>query len=269
MTKLSTIIITHNCAEFLPGCLKSVAWADEIVVVDKRSTDDTVQIAQKFGAKVAKFEGEAFDEWRNFSLKQAKHEWVLYVDHDERVTKSLKDIIKIVIDPSSGSSKHAAYKIPRANYWWGRKFTACGADDDYVTRLFKKDKLVEWFGKIHESAKVDGTTGTIDAPLIHFTHRDLISGLKKSYNWTHMEAELFFEANHPPVTWWRLGKVTLAEFCKRYFKQKGFTHGTEGFIESAVQAWNRFMVYEQLWELQQKPGLRQRYHKLDEELTKD
>ena len=261
--KISVIIITHNTEEFLLGCLKSVKWADEILVVDKKSTDNTCKIAEKFGAKVVKFDGEAFDEWRNFAAEQAKHPWVFYVDYDERVTSELRDEIKVMID---GDDEFAAFQVLRLNYWWGRKFTACGAGNDYVTRLFKKDKLTKWFGQIHESAEVDGKIGSLSEPLIHFTHRDLVSGLKKSYNWTRMEAELFMDAGHPPITWWRLAKVTMSAFHKKYFKEKGYTHGTEGFIESAVQAINRFMVYEQLWEMQQKPSLSERYHELDDEL---
>lgn len=302
---ISVIILTHNEEKMLPACLESVKWADEILVVDKKSTDKTLEIAQKNKCKIVKFDGEHFDEWRNLGLAKATSEWILYIDPDERVTKDLEHEIseaisgswldtsatndflsetsstsgeistvssragsKAHLDPVSNSNSdkltattktYAAYKFSRKNIWWGREFTACGASPDYVTRLFQKKKLKKWFGIIHESPEVKGEIGQLNSKLLHFTHRDLISGLKKSYQWTRMEAELFHKAGHPPITWWRLAKVTLSAFFKKYIAEKGYTHGTEGFIESSVQAWNRFMVYEQLWEMQQRKSLENKY----------
>ncbi len=156
--------------------------------------------------------------------------------------------------------------MPRKNYWWGEEFTTLGANPDYVTRLFNKSKLLKWKGIIHESPEINGTVGTLQQQLIHLTHRDLFSGLRKSFSWTKMEARLLYQAHHPPVTWWRLAKVTMEMFIKKYFGQSGWKQGTPGFIESVVQAWNRFMVYEQLWEMQQKPSLQERYQQIDNKL---
>ncbi|MGI5828167.1 MAG: glycosyltransferase family 2 protein [Patescibacteria group bacterium] len=245
---LTAIILTHNEELMLPDCLKSVSWADEIIVIDKKSQDSTREIAEKFGAKVVTFEGEYFDEWRNVGITKASSPWIFYIDPDERVTPELKAEIEKALD----QEEYKAFRMPRKNFWWGKEFKACGASPDYVTRLFKKNALKKWQGIIHESPLVEGETGTFDNPLLHYTHRDLMSGLRKSMSWTVMEAQLLFEADHPKISWWRLGKVSLEAFIRKYIKERGFTEGTEGFIESFVQAWNRFMVYEQLWEMQQK-----------------
>lgn len=264
---LSIIILTHNEERFLPGCLENVKdLADEIVVVDKNSNDKTLEIAQKYQARIVKFTGFAFDEWRNLGSYHASNPWILYLDPDERLSKDLiKQIRKVIADKSG---KYDAYRIHRQNYWWGRKFTACGAGNDWVTRLFRRRALKKWFGIIHESPEVIGKTGKLSAPILHFTHRDLISGLKKSYQWTNMEAQLFVKAGHPKISWWRLIKVSLQAFIKKYFIERGFTHGTEGLIESVVQAFNRFMVYEQIWEMQQNPSLDEKYQILEKELKK-
>ncbi|NMC36442.1 glycosyltransferase family 2 protein [Candidatus Beckwithbacteria bacterium] len=257
--KLSVIITTHNEEQMLPKCLESVAWADEIIVCDKKSTDSTLAIAKKTKAKICHFTGEHFDKWRNEALKHASGEWVLYLDPDERITSELKQEILEAIK----NDEFAAYQLARKNYWWGEEFKVCGAWPDYVTHLIKKEALQDWQGIIHESPIIIGEIGTLQNPLIHLTHRDLESGLKKSYEWTKMEAQLFVKAKHPPITWWRLAKVTLSAFLKKYLVQGGYKAGTAGFVESAVQAWNRFMVYEQIWEMQQNPSLEGKYFKID------
>jgi glycosyltransferase involved in cell wall biosynthesis len=120
--KLSVIIIAHNEAAMITDCLKSVKFADEIIISDKRSIDKTVKIAQKFGAKIDYFQGDDFDVWRNQALKKATNEWVLYLDPDERISQSLKNEILQVIK----QDKFAAYKMPRQNHWWGKQFKHCG-----------------------------------------------------------------------------------------------------------------------------------------------
>jgi glycosyltransferase involved in cell wall biosynthesis len=261
--KLSAIVLTHNEELMLSNCLECLSWADEIVVVDKRSTDDTLTVAKKYKAKIVVFDGDNFDAWRNVGKDSVTGDWIIYIDPDERVTPALKEeITKALENPT-----YSAYKMPRKNYWWGKEFTNCGASPDYVTRLFNKSKLKQWIGIIHESPVVEDEVGTLINPLIHLTHRDLISGLQKSYQWTHMEAQLFFEANHPKATWWRLAKVSMSAFFKKYISEKGYREGTAGFIESCVQAWNRFMVYEQLWEMQQNPLLEAKYFLIDKEVS--
>ena len=197
--KLSAIILTQNQQQMLPNCLKSIqGLVDEIIICDRNSTDDTLSIAKKANAKIVKYSGQYFDEWRNLATQAAKSEWILYIDADERLTPSLKKEIKKIVISSEveKSSKFSAYQISRQNYWWGKEFTHCGASPDFVTRLIKKDKLKKWQGIIHESPIIDGDIGTLKNKMLHFTHRDLISGLQKSYQWTKLEAQLFYQAGH-------------------------------------------------------------------------
>jgi len=259
---ITAIVLTHNEEEMLPNCLKTLDWVDEIIVSDKGSIDKTVEIAQRAGAKIHHFEGIYFDDWRNQALKQASGEWVLFIDPDERVTVFLKNEIQMILT-GNGESNFSAYRVKRINYWWGKRFYACGASNDRVHKLFYRSKLKQWRGIIHESPEFEGESGDLEGGLIHLTHRNLDSVLKKSSQWTRFEAELFAKTDHPKITWPRLFKIFITAFWQKFIMQKGFKDGTEGFIESMVQAWNRFMVYEQLWEMQQKPSLAEKYKQID------
>lgn len=247
---LSIIILIKNNQDQIRDCLKTVLWADEVMLVDTGSTDNTIKIAKKMvsDVRVIKTEGGSFDAWRNLGRKSAKGEWVFYVDSDERVTKKLKKEIQSLIINHQSSA--IAFRIPRKNYYFGRRVKYGGSWPDYVTRLFKKDKLIKWTGIIHESPKFKGKLGTFKNPLIHKTHKSMSKCLKKSIEWTKKEAELFYKAGHPRVTWWRVLKVGTCEFLKRAVFLQGFRDGTVGIVEALVQSYNRMMVYIYLWEMQ-------------------
>jgi len=267
---LSVIILIKNNQDVIGPCLESIAWADEVVLVDTGSTDRTLEIAKKAVAdsklKIVQSQLKEIDfsAWRNLGMKKAQGDWLLYLDSDERVNKELKEEIKSII--RGKSSLASAYRLPRENYYFGRRVKHGGSWPDYVTRLFKKEALKGWQGIIHESPRFKGELGILAKPLIHLAHRNIISGLKKSLQWTKLEAELFYQADHPAVAWWRLVKVSLAELCRRLIILQGWRDGTIGLIEAIVQAFNRFMVYVQLWEKQQQPCLEKKYQQIEEEI---
>jgi glycosyltransferase involved in cell wall biosynthesis len=246
--KLSIIILAKNDQNMIRDCLKSVAWADEIIIIDTGSTDKTISIVKKIlpDIKIIKADSGSFDYWRNLGKEKAQGDWIFYLDTDERVTKELKQEIK----NATSKEKYSVYRMPRENYYFGKRVKYGGSWPDYVTRLFKKDKLIKWKGIIHESPIFNGNLGTLKNPLIHKTHRTMSGCLQKSIEWTKKEAQLFYQANHPPVTWWRVVKVSFVEFFKRAIVLQGFRDGTVGIIEALVQAINRFMVYVYLWEIQ-------------------
>ena len=260
--QLSVIVLTYNEAENLEACLQSVSWADEIIVIDGGSSDKTVPLARKFTHKTFHQPLTSFAKQRNLGARKAKGKWLFYLDADERVTKRLCQEIEESIKRGEAS----ALKMPRQNYFLGRKVKHGGFWPDYVTRIFRKENFKKWQGKIHESPQFSGVVETLESPLIHLTHRSIKAGIKKSADWTYLEAKLFLKANHPSVTWWRLMKVMVWEFGYRYLKLGGFKDGFVGFLEAVIQAWNRFLVYAQLWELQQKPSLPERYQQIEKEI---
>lgn len=244
---LSAIIITKNAEALIADCIDSLAFCDEIIVIDDNSSDRTEDLARHLGAKVVTYSSDSFAELRNFGLKKAKGKWVLYIDADERVSSELKDNILEIID--NDNKDFVAYRIKRKNFYFG--------DHEWPTvekleRLFKKNDLKEWYGELHETAKVNGLVGDIDGFLTHYSHRDLTSMLEKTISWSQIEAELRYNTNHPRMSWWRFFRVIYTGFFNSYIKQKGYKAGTVGLIESIYQAFSMFITYARLWEMQQK-----------------
>jgi len=252
MKDISAIVIVKNGQDLIADCLDSLSFCDEVIVVDGGSNDKTIEIAEKKKAKIFVHEMQNFSESRNFGLEKAEGNWVLYVDVDERVTPELAVSIKrkIVTDMNSGIS---AYKVLRQNYYLGNNPWPY---IEKMERLFKKDKLKGWQGKLHESPIVEGKIGELEGFLLHYTHRDLTSMVNKTMEWSKTEAELRFESNHPKMTWWRFPRVMITAFLNSYIKQGGYKVGTVGLIESFYQAFSMFITYARLWEMQKKRDLK-------------
>ncbi len=246
--KISIVIITRNEEEMIEDCLKSSSWADEIILLDTGSTDKTIKIAENYGAKIVLAEKKErdFAAWHNQGKKEASGEWLFKLDADERITPELKKEIQKVIKEKGFN----AYAVPRQNILLGKVMRFGGWYPDYQIRLFKKDKLIRWQGKLHERPLFEGELGYLKNPMVHITHRDLSSMVKKTSEWSKIEADLLFKAKHPPVTWWRLLRMMLTEFWQRGIKQQGWRDGTVGWIEIIFQMFSRFITYARLWEKQ-------------------
>jgi glycosyltransferase involved in cell wall biosynthesis len=249
---LSVVIITRNEGKMIKNCLSSAEnFAEEIILVDNGSTDNTVTVARKYGAKIIHYTDHKkdFSYLRNTGLKAAKNDWIFYLDADERITPGLKKEILSVTDSPEWAS---AFAVPRRNFWLGKRVRYGGAWPDYVIRLFRKDKLKRWEGRLHEQPVFEGKLVHLAEPMIHITHRDLSSMLEKTKEWSKVEAELLFEAHHPPVTWWRFSRIMATEFWKRAIKLQGWRDGAVGWIEIIFQMFSRFVTYARLWEMQQR-----------------
>lgn len=247
--KLSVIIITFNEEQMIRDCLSSIGeWVDEILIIDGGSVDKTVEIAQSLGTKVFVNKFKDFASQRNFALEKAMGEWVLYVDADERVTPELREgILKQV--QNDEEEKYAGFYIQRKNFYLGNHEWP---KIEKLERLFKKEKLEGWYGKVHESPKVLGELGELDGFLLHYTHRDLSSMFYKTIEWSKIEAQLRFDAHHPKMAVWRFPKVMFMAFWNSYITQKGWKIGVVGLIESLYQSFSMFISYARLWELQDK-----------------
>lgn len=242
--KISGVIIAKNGEELITDCINSLSFCDEVVVVDALSTDSTVLLAKKLGARVVKGTNGDFAKERNIGKDAALGEWVLYVDTDERVSPELAKSIQEIIKTNDCN----AYRIKRKNFYLGNHEWP---KIEKLERLFKKDRLIGWYGKLHETAKVTGKVGEIDGFLLHYTHRNLTSMLEKTITWSQTEAQLRLDAQHPPIVTWRLIRVMFTAFIDSYIKQGGWKAGTMGLIESIYQAYSMFITYARLWEMQQ------------------
>ena len=247
MSKISGIVITKNAENLIADCLDSLSFCEEIIIVDNKSNDRTVELGRKMGAKVFEYSSEDFSEIRSFGLKKALNEWVFYVDADERVSKELKEIIKSLVNIKN--NEISAYKVNRKNFYFGNHEWPY---IEKIERLFRKEALKGWKGKLHESPIIDGEVGVLDGFLLHYTHRDLTSMVVKTIEWSKVEAELRFKSGHPKMVWWRFPRVMASAFFNSYIKQGGWRVGTIGIIEGVYQAFSMFITYARLWELQLK-----------------
>jgi glycosyltransferase involved in cell wall biosynthesis len=247
MSKISAVIITHNSEDIVADGMDSVAFCDEVIIIDNGSTDRTVELTKMLGARVFEIKTDNFSEIRNFGLKKARSKWVLYIDDDERVTKALKSSILEATDVKI--SQYSAFRIRRKNFYLGNHEWP---HIEKHIRLFNKNKLKGWKGKLHETPEIEGEVGELDGYLNHYTHRDLSSMTKKTIEWSKIEAELRFKAGHPKMTAWRFFRVMLTAFYDSYIRQKGYRLGTAGLIESIYQSFSMFITYARLWEMQNK-----------------
>lgn len=248
MLKISAVILAKNAENLIADCIDSVSFCDEVILIDDYSTDRTPDIAKMMGASVYPYTSESFAKRRNLGLKKAKGKWVLYIDSDERLSPELAERIKEIVDRKR--DLNAAYRLKRQNYYLGNN---PWPKIEKLERLFKKAKLEEWYGDLHETARVDGPIGDIEDGVIrHYTHQDLTGMLNKTIHWSKIEADLRMKADHPQMSWWRFYRVMLTAFYDSYIKQKGYRIGTAGFIESMYQSFSMFITYARLWELQQK-----------------
>lgn len=242
---ITAIIITKNNEDLIADCIDSVAFCDEVLVIDDGSTDKTPDIAAYKNARVISYSTGSFAEKRNFGLQKAKYEWIFYIDADERVDKKLESAIKEQIEKRKND--FVAFRVNRKNFYLGNHEWPT---IEHLERLFKKKHLKEWVGALHETAKVDGAIGELDGYLLHYTHRDLTSMLQKTIAWSAIEAKLRYDANHPQMTWWRFPRVMFTAFYDSYVKQQGWKVGVVGLIESMFQMFSMFITYARLWEMQ-------------------
>jgi (heptosyl)LPS beta-1,4-glucosyltransferase len=250
---LSVVIIARNEEEMIGGAIESADFADKVIVVDGGSDDNTVPTARQAGAEVFQIKQKKlnFSRWRNQALKYADGDWVFYLDADERITKKLKSKLEEIINQNKNQMpKYSAYAIPRENYYLGKRVKHGGSWPDYVIRFFYRPNFKQWKGKLHEQPEFEGRLKHLQAPLDHYTHRDLTSMLKKSIKWTESEAKLLYSSDHPKVTWWRIGRMMLTKFWQRLIKQGAWKDGTVGWINAIFEVFNTFIIYARLWEKQ-------------------
>lgn len=249
--KISAVIATKNEEKMLAECLESLRWVDEIVVIDTGSTDKTVSIAKKHNARVVEYHsGKTFSDWRNRELKEAKGEWILYMDADERIPKKLQKEIEAIV--ANEKNKYSWFAIPRSNVIFGKEFRHGGWWPDYVKRLYKRSSLKKWEGDLHEEPVVEGEMGKLDNFMLHIKHETIFEMIQKTNQWSVIEAQLMFDAHHPPMTIPRFLSAMGREFFKRMIKETAFLDGGYGIMMAMYQVFSRFVSYAKLWEMQVK-----------------
>jgi Glycosyltransferases involved in cell wall biogenesis len=249
---ISVAIATFNEEKNIADCLESVKdLADEIVVVDGSSTDKTVEIAKKYGAKVIVTDNPPiFHINKQKAIDKCKGEWILQLDADERVTTQLAKEIKSTIEQSSNEAINA-YFIPRKNYFLGRWLKKTGQYPDGVIRFFKKGKAKLPCKSVHEQMEVKGKFGWLKGHLLHYPYPSFSEYLKKSNRYTTLAAQEMLEKDKRPSFFgyffaeWQAIKTFLLLFIRH----KGFMDGFPGFVFSLYSGLHHISAYVKFWEL--------------------
>lgn len=245
---LSVIVIAHNEAHAIRACLESVAWADEIIVVDSGSTDDTVAICREFTPLVYIHDWPGFGIQKNRSLAYASKDWVLSLDADERISPELREEMQVAM---AAPSNHSAFKMPRLSSFCGRFMRHSGWWPDYVARLFRRGSARFSDDLVHERLIFTGTTGVFKSPLLHDTYRDMEEVLDKVNSYSTAGARMLDQKHR------KAGLSTavlhgLWAFVRTYFLRRGFLDGREGFMLAVSNAEGTYYRYIKLMLLNRK-----------------
>ncbi len=230
MNKLSVAIITKNSEKTIKKCVSSALFADEVVVVDSGSEDNTVQICKNLGCKILQKEWMGFGKQKQFAVDNCKNEWVFVLDSDEVITEKLQqEILSVLKNP-----KYKGYKVARLNYFFGKPVYHCGLYPDYTIRLFDKN-----FGKfssdeVHEKVMIDGDVGTLKYHMLHFAYESIDEFIEKQNRYSSLNARKN-----------RLKAVINPywTFFKIFIIKKGFLEGWRGFVIAKLYAQYTFWKY--------------------------
>ncbi len=244
MPRISVTIITLNEEANIGECLESVKWADEIVVLDSGSSDRTLEICAEYGVKVHSDKWHGFGKQKNLCQERASSEWILNLDADERVTSSLKEEI---LEAVSRGDKDG-YFIPRKNFIGGHWIKRCWYPD-YTLRLYKKERGAHREQALHASVALNGRTGYLKNPLIHYSYKDITDYIARIPRYSTQGA-LDAAAEGRRAGLKGLVVRPLYAFIKMYILKRGFLDGRMGLVLSVLFAFYTFSKYAKLWELE-------------------
>lgn len=255
LTQLSVIIITFNEAANIEACLDSVAFADEVIVVDADSTDGTVHLARQKGAKIhVTSDWPGFGQQKNRALNRAQMPWVLSLDADERVSSDLA----LQIRRALAEKKNVAFEIPRLTQFCGQWIRHCGWSPDHVLRLFRRDVAHFSDDLVHERVLLNVSpavpVGRMTTPLLHYSYPTPAHYWRKLEQYSQAWAQQRFALGQT-TSMARAGLAGFAAFVRSYFFRLGFLDGAMGFAVCTMQAQAAFGKYFALYCLTQKNDL--------------
>jgi glycosyltransferase involved in cell wall biosynthesis len=248
---LSVAIITKDEEANLPGCLKSVAFATQIVVVDSGSTDGTLEIARDFGCDVFTEPWKGFGPQKQMAIDRCREPWVLVLDADERIPPETEKAIRQVV--SGGEGGAPGYSFPRKNFFQGRWIRHMGWWPDRITRLFRNGRGRMTEAAVHEAVDVSGQVVSLEAPIEHYTESRLGEILKKIDRYSTLAADEAFREGRRSSVWGAIARAELT-FCQDYVLRLGFLDGRQGLVLSVTDAVNKFFKYAKLSELNRQAG---------------
>lgn len=247
MARLSVVVLSYNEEAILGKCLSSVRWADEIVLVDSFSTDSTLEIARRFTDRIFQHPWQGFGKQKNLALEYASFPWVLSLDADEVVSPELAGEIR---DALEQEQRVSGYEVPRMSYYLGRFLRHCWYPD-YKVRLFRKDRARWKDQEVHEIVLLEGRSGRLRNPLLHYSFPTLDGHIEVLQRYTSLGArQLDQRRRFFPLH--RLLGSPLVMFLKLYVVKRGFLDGLPGLIACVFSGFHEFVKYAKLFELRRK-----------------
>lgn len=245
MNKISAALSVFNEEKNIERCLKSLAFVDEIIVVDNGSTDRTVEIAKKFTKKIytQKNDPSKIDIQKNLGFDKATGDWILSIDADEEVDPALTEEIK------NETGNFDGYFIPRKNIIFGKWIQHSGWYPDFQLRLFKKGKGRFTKDHVHESLTLDGKTGYLKGEIIHHNYDTVSQFLKRAINvYIPSETQNYLDKGYV-FSYSDAIKFPLKEFLSRFFSREGYKDGFHGLMLAMLMAFYHFLIFVNLWEI--------------------
>ena len=241
---LSAVLITRNAAAVLAPCLESLAFADEIVVVDSGSSDGTAEIAKRFGARLVQKEWLGFGRQKQYAVDQARHDWVLCLDADETVSPQLAASIQAALaEPVS-----PVYRMPRRNRFLGRWLSHGEGYPDWSPRLFNRMNARWSDDLVHEKVLYAVTPGTLQGDLMHDSSDDLTAYLDRQNRYTTLAARQAYDLGRS-ASFLHLVMSPVVRFFKFYVFRFGFLDGVPGLLHISIGCMNSYLKYAKLIEL--------------------
>lgn len=241
MSKLSVIIPAYNEELFIADAIKSVSFADEIIVIDSYSTDATAQYAKAAGCRVLQRRFDNFSDQKNYAIKEASGDWILFIDADERITQKLR----IEIQETLANPRHNSYRLRFPHFFMNRFLYH---KVDRVVRLVKNNG-VYFTGDVHEKLQVKGTTGELKNSVIHYTYKGLFQTLAKKDSYAWFQAGMGIKQGKK-VTYFHIVFKPLYRFFHTYIIKRTFMDGVPGLATASVDAYGVMSRYVKMMLLQ-------------------
>ena len=248
---LSVVLVVQDAAALLPACLASVAFADDVVVVDSGSSDGTAECAAQLGARVVRRDWMGFGLQKQFAVGQARNDWVLCLDADERVSPELDRSIRAALE----APVSPVYRMRRRNRFLGRWLKHGEGYPDWSTRLFDRKNAAWSDDPVHEKVLYAVTPGTLSGDLLHESAEDLGKYLQKQNRYSTIAARQLFERGHNAGAL-QLVLSPFVRFTKFYVLRLGFLDGVPGLVHTSIGCIASFMKYAKLIELNRTRGAR-------------
>lgn len=247
--KVSAVVIAYNDASYLRACLETLAWVDELIVVDSYSTDETEAVGREFTDKVFQHEFKGFGRLRNDAVAHAMHDWVFSLDTDERTTPELVREVQQLLE---GEPQAVAYYVPRRNFFLGKWIRYCGWYPDYrQPQLFRRSCMRYREEVVHEGVVVDGPIGYLREHVLQYPFRNIDHYLAKMDRYSDLMAKRMEEQGRT-FSAHQLVTHPVYTFFKMYVLRKGILDGMQGLILSGLYAYYTAIKYAKLWERTRK-----------------